>query len=167
MSPETRSILRHNTYNRQGTAFSENALDAGGPSTYSVSVGLIYKRIWVIGQKGRRKVEALFDTGSSDSLLHERIARAIGDPEGLPEPKTYAAVVGTMTAREGIFADILLRGKRLTAGLMVVHDLSEDLILGADFFQRWHVRLEPKHHRVILDPKALRLRAGGGRLMLR
>lgn len=129
-------------------------------------MGLIYKRLRVIGRKGERKVEALFDTGSTHSLIRSSIAHEIGEPEGLPEPKTYQAVVGCVTAREGIFADIVIRGKRLTMGLKIVPDLSEELIVGADFMQLWNLRLEPKHHRVILDPKALRLRAGGGRLVI-
>ncbi|MBI2900323.1 MAG: retroviral-like aspartic protease [Planctomycetes bacterium] len=124
-------------------------------------MGLISKRVWLIGLKGRRKVEALFGTGSSHSLLNERIARAVGTPEGLPGPKVYQAAVGSVTAREGIFADVVLRGKRLTAGLKIVPDLTEELILGADFMQVWHIRLEPRRGRVILDPRALRLKAVG------
>lgn len=128
-------------------------------------MGRIYKKIWVIGRKGRRKVEALFDTGSSDSLVRDSLARKLGSPEDLPEPKTYEAAVGQVTAREALFVDVVLRGKRLTTGLKVVPGLSEELILGADFFQRWHIRLEPRTHRVILDPKALKLKVG--RLLLR
>jgi len=52
------------------------------------------QKLWVIGRKARRKVEVLFDTGSSDSWIRESIARRIADPEELPEPKTYEAVVG-------------------------------------------------------------------------
>jgi hypothetical protein len=96
-------------------------------------VGLITKKLWVIGRKGRRKVVALFDTGSSHSLLREDIALAIGEPEELPEPKTDEAAVGTITTRRGLFADVLLHGKRLTTGLKIVRGLSEELILGADF----------------------------------
>ena len=72
--------------------------------------------------------------------------------------------MGKFTARTGIFADVVLKGHRLLTGLTVVADLSEELILGVDFLQRWHVRLDPHRHRLVLDPKAFRLRAVGARV---
>ncbi len=127
-------------------------------------MGLIYKKLRVIGRKGEATLTALLDTGSSHSLLREDVARDIGDPEELPEPKAYELAVGSFTARHGLFADVVIRGKRLMCGFKVVPRLSEEMILGVDFLQIWNVRLEPKTHRMILDPKALRLKAVGMRV---
>lgn len=128
-----------------------------------VAMGLICKEMWVIGRKGRKKVSALFDTGASHSLLRESIARAIADPVELPEPKKFATAVGEFKAREGGVVDVVLAGKRLYTRLTSVADLTEDLILGADFLQSWHIRLDPRRRRVILDPQALKLKAVGSR----
>ncbi len=126
-------------------------------------MGIISQKLTLIGRKGRRQVEALFDTGSSHSMVRESIAVAIAEPDDLPEPKTYESAVGKFTARTGIFADVVIRRHRLLTGLTVVTNLSEELILGVDFLQRWQVRLDPHHHKLILDPKAFRLRAVGAR----
>lgn len=126
-------------------------------------MGLIIKSLEIIGTRGRRKVKALFDTGASCSLINEAVARKIADPVELPQPKTFHAAVGTFRAHLGIFADLVIRGKRLYTSLTVVKDLDGELIIGADFMQRWHIRLSPKTHRIILDPRALRLVAVGSR----
>jgi hypothetical protein len=41
----------------------------------------------------------------------------------------------------------------------IVEDLSEELILGADFLQRWHIKLDPFRRRVWVDPEDVRIRA--------
>ncbi len=127
-------------------------------------MGLIYEKLRVIGLKGERTVSALMDTGSSHSLLREDIARAIGKPEELPEPKQYELAVGTFVARLGLFADVVVEGHRLTCGFKIVAGLSEEMILGVDFFQLWGVRLDPKNHLMIVDPRSLRLKAVGMRV---
>lgn len=116
----------------------------------------------LVGRKGRRSVEALFDTGASHSLLREEIADAIGEPEDLPEPVHFEAAVGSFVAKKGVFADVILNGKRFPSSLRLVPGLTQDLILGTDFLQMWHIRLDPRKRRVILDPKALRFIAIGG-----
>lgn len=130
-------------------------------------MGIIKKKVWLIGRKGRCRVDALYDSGSTHSIVREDVAEQIATLDDLPEPKTYEAAVGSFTVRHGIFADILIRGKRLTAGLRVVRGLTEDLILGADFMQVWHIRLDPRRRQVILDPQALRLKAVGSRPCMR
>ena len=122
-------------------------------------MGLIAENLWVIGRRARRRVSALFDTGSSDSLIRADLAGEIGHPDELPEPKKYRAAVGSFVVRTSVVADVLLAGKRFTALFFVVPGLTEELVLGADFMQRWHLRLEPRRRRVILDPKALQLKA--------
>gem|GEM_PF-4867363 len=107
-----------------------------------------------------------------ESLRHVRIRscpdsprriRKVADPFELAEPKTFSAAVGSFEARTSICPDVVLNRKRLPTSLMVVPDLTEELILGVDFFQRWHIRLDPRRHRVLLDPRALGLRAVASR----
>ncbi|MBI3097044.1 MAG: retroviral-like aspartic protease [Planctomycetes bacterium] len=126
-------------------------------------MGIIRKRLLVIGHKGRTRVEALFDTGASHSMLREDIAPRLGVPEELPEPTRFHAAVGTFEARKGLFVDVVIGGKRLVTGVTIVPDLTEELILGDDFLQRWHIRLDPRRREVSLDRKALRVVAVGSR----
>ena len=59
-------------------------------------------------------------------------------------------------------AAVTLNGHALFFTFIVVPQLSpqlsEELILGADFFQRWKVRLDPESEEVAIDPSALRLK---------
>jgi len=54
--------------------------------------------------------------------------------------------------------DIEVEGYNLFWHFLVVSDLSEELIIGADFLQRWKIKLDPENERIIIDPKALKLK---------
>jgi hypothetical protein len=41
---------------------------------------------------------------------------------------------------------------------LVVPNLSEELIIGADFLQRWKIKLDLESEKIIIDPKVLRLK---------
>ncbi|MEK7867443.1 MAG: retropepsin-like aspartic protease [Planctomycetota bacterium] len=127
-------------------------------------MGIIIEKLRVVGRKGERTLSALFDTGSSHSLIREDVAREIGEIVDLPEPKRYELAVGTFVAREAIFADIVIDGKRLTAALKVVRHPTEELVIGVDFMRTWSLRLDPKNHQFILNPRALKLKAVGMRV---
>ncbi len=124
-------------------------------------MGLISRKLQFIGRRGKAKVETLFDTGSNHCLIRASVAAKLAEADELPEPKRYEAAVGSFTARHFVVADVVLGGKRLTTLFKIVPELTEEAILGADFLQSWHIRLDPRKKRVILDPKALRLKAVG------
>lgn len=106
----------------------------------------------------------MFDTGSTYSLINEEIARAVADPVEIVEPKRFEAAVGSFVVRQGVFADVLIKHRRYPAQFYVAPGLTESLIIGADFMQVWHIQLDPRKRRVILDPKAMKLKAVGSRL---
>ncbi|MDI6886883.1 MAG: hypothetical protein QMD22_11210, partial [archaeon] len=39
-----------------------------------------------------------------------------------------------------------------------VPNLSEELIIGSDFLQRWKIKLDPESEKIIIDPRALKLK---------
>ena len=57
-----------------------------------------------------------------------------------------------------MIGDVQLNGVTLFATLLVVPNLTEELVLGADFFQRWKIRLNPENEEVVLDQDALKLK---------
>ena len=57
-----------------------------------------------------------------------------------------------------MIGDVHLNGANLFATLLIVPNLTEELILGADFFQRWKIRLNPENEEVLLDQNALKLK---------
>jgi len=53
---------------------------------------------------------------------------------------------------------IYKHGDRLHGTFFLVPELAEQLILGADFFQRWKIKLDPETEDIIVDPKALKIK---------
>lgn len=121
-------------------------------------MGLIYKEVELIGVKGHKSLQALFDTGSSESFVRKDIAEEITSLIKLSEPKIFETALGKIQTQLAIIPDISLNGYRLFWTLIVVDGLTEELILGADFFQRWKIRLDPETENIIWNPKALKLK---------
>ena len=121
-------------------------------------MGLIYKQIKLIGPKAIGEFTALMDTGASESFIRTEEARQIATPFKMPEPMILELGKGQIEADEAIFAYVELDGVRVHWTFIVVPELTEQLIIGADFFQRWKIKLDPETEKIIFDPKALRLK---------
>ncbi|HIC92186.1 MAG TPA: hypothetical protein EYP21_09045 [Syntrophaceae bacterium] len=121
-------------------------------------MGLIYKEMELRGPKGGRRFKALMDTGASESFIRATEARLIARPFKMAEPITLELGKGKIKADRIIFANVQLDGYRLHWTFIVISGLSEEVIVGADFFQRWKIKLDPETEKVIIDPKALRIK---------
>jgi hypothetical protein len=77
----------------QSTAFSSKG---------SMAVGLIIKKLPVFGDKGRTRVQILFDTGASSSFVRRDIAESLATILKLPSPEVYTLGdgVGRLRATE-------------------------------------------------------------------
>lgn len=120
-------------------------------------MGLI-KQLRVQGNKSKRRMNILFDSGASECFIRASLTRSLGYPTRLPQPKSVELGRGHLRVSEVIAADVLLNGYRLHWYFVLVPQLTEEVIIGADFFQRWKIKLDPEHERLIVDPKALRLK---------
>jgi hypothetical protein len=76
----------------------------------------------------------------------------------LVEPKVFETAGGELKASYVIYPDIILDGHRLFWTLIGVDNLTEEVIIGADFFQRWRIKLAPETEQIIWDPVALKLK---------
>ena len=54
--------------------------------------------------------------------------------------------------------DVEVEGYNLFWHFLAFPELSEELIIGADFLQRWKIKLDPENESIIIDPKALKLK---------
>ena len=52
-------------------------------------MGLIIKKLRVAGNKGKRRLQVLFDTGASASFVRRDVAERIATTLKLPSPETY------------------------------------------------------------------------------
>lgn len=123
-------------------------------------MGLIIKEIEIQGDKGKVPVKALFDTGSSNSLIKREIADKIATILKLPTPKEFLLGdgEGRIKAEESIVIDIFIKDVVVFYYAIVVDKLAEEFIIGADMMQRWKIKLDLEKEDVIIDEKALVLR---------
>jgi len=77
----------------------------------------------------------------------------------LSAPREFERSKGTLLVEgsTGIM-DVEVKGYNLFWHFLVIPDLSEEPIIGADFLQRWKITLDPESERIIIDPKALKLK---------
>ncbi len=126
-------------------------------------MGTIREAVTLVGRKSRVATGALFDTGCTHSLIEETLAKRLGPLDDLPEPVEFEAAIGHFKCTKGIFVDVHIGSYRYPSQFRVVHGLTETVILGTDFMQVWNIRLDPRKHIAVLDPKALKMRAVSGR----
>ena len=115
-------------------------------------------RIKLSGSKGSKKVEALFDSGASDSMINSLLAKELANLEKMPVPLTFE------TAKEGdhvivtdrVVLDFYIDGIRLSDEFLVVEDLSEEVIIGASTMQKWRMKLNFEEDRVLVDQRVTR-----------
>ena len=122
-------------------------------------MGLIYKEVAFKGDKGDRKFHALWDNGSSESFIRRDLAEGVETILRLDAPREFEMGKGNLSVSEstGVLS-VEVEGFNLFWHFLVVPNLSEELIIGADFLQRWKIKLDPETERIIIDPKALKLK---------
>lgn len=122
-------------------------------------MGLIYKDVALKGDKGDGEFHALWDNGCSESFIRRDLAEKVATILKLSAPREFEMGKGTLSVAESTgILDVEAEGYNLFWHFLVVPDLSEELIIGADFLQRWKIKLDPENEKIIIDPKALKLK---------
>jgi predicted aspartyl protease len=122
-------------------------------------MGKIKVQVRFMGSKGEKVIYTLFDSGASFSCISPENAEEIGIVEKLRLPLEFA------TASRGHFvkidntvrSDFFYEDVRLSDEFMVVPDLSEEAIIGVNTMQKWRIKLDFEHDKVIIDPKVAKL----------
>jgi len=122
-------------------------------------VGLIIKRLQVVGDKGKRRVQVLFDTGASASFIRRDIAQSLTTILKLPSPEVYTLGdgVGRLRATETAVLYVTIKGIRISDNFIVVPRLSDEIIIGANTLQKWRVKLDLENEDVLIDRRVARL----------
>ena len=111
------------------------------------------------GSKGDRTLYALFDSGATYSCIAEENVEDLEEKLKLHTPLRLA------TASESTFMEINYTTRldfyheevRLSDEFLVVPGLSEEVIIGAATMQKWRLKLDFEHDRVIVDPAVAKL----------
>ena len=107
------------------------------------------------GSKGEKTLVALFDSGATFSCMSLQSAEGLATLEKMRHPLEVAtASMGIYLKIEyAIRLDFYYNDIRLSDEFMVIPNLSEDVILGVNTFQKWRIKLDFEHDTVINDPK--------------
>lgn len=117
-------------------------------------MGLIRKKLPFIGRRKKIEVECLFDTGASSSFICPELVRTLGlSTADLAKPVRIRLGKGSTRVSRIAAVTIRLNGTTLADTAYVMPGLSEEYVLGAEFLERYDIRLDPKHRRLLLPPK--------------
>lgn len=119
-------------------------------------MGLIYKQVHFRGAKKSKALRTLMDTGASLSLIRAAEAREIGAPLKTPIPLQLEFGKGSTKVKEILSAAVKLDKYNILWHFYVVPSLTEEAIIGADFFQHYRIKLDPKTEELIIDPRYLK-----------
>ncbi len=123
-------------------------------------MGIVTKRIRLVGSRGEYETEGLFDSGASYSFVRKDIAERLATLEPLPQPMSFemAQQGATMAVRERVVLDFWIDGYRFSDEFLVVDNLADELIIGAATMQKWRLKLDMEREDIIIDPSVTRLR---------
>ncbi len=122
-------------------------------------MGVIINRIKLVGSKGDKKVDALFDSGASFSFIEKKLASNLESILTLPASLQFetAKEGEKLEVKERVVLDFYIEGIRLSDEFLIVDELSEDAIIGAATLQKWRLKLDFEQDRVLVDQMVTRL----------
>jgi predicted aspartyl protease len=121
-------------------------------------VGLIRHRLEIAGSVSRKDCEVLFDTGASACFVKEEVAKELSQILKWPTP--FIFTLGnetTIKAEHTTDLRVDIKGHPLGHMFLVVPSLPYEVIIGADFLQRWKIKLDPATEDFIIDERALEI----------
>lgn len=117
-------------------------------------MGLIRKKLPLVGRRRKREVACLFDTGASSSFIRPELVRELELPTAnLLRPLRIRLRKGSTRVSKLAAVMIRLIGVTLADTAYLMPGLSEEYVLGSDFLGRYDIRLDPKRRRLLLPPK--------------
>jgi hypothetical protein len=122
-------------------------------------MGCITKKLRVAGDKGERQPQVLFDRRASASFIRRDLVDRIATTVKLPSPETYSLAdgAGKLRVNETAVLYLYINRIRISDNFIVAPRLSDEVILGANTLQKWRIKLDLEHDRVIIDRRMSRL----------
>lgn len=110
-------------------------------------------KLRVEGEKGRARVNVLFDTGSSVSAVREELAYKLDTPRRFPRPipLDLATEEATVNVYEWVALDLWLNGRQLRGLFAVVKKLRMPVVVGTEYGDMWNLHIHVKDGRVSVE----------------
>ncbi len=120
---------------------------------------LIIKRLRVVGDRGERRLQVLFDSGASASFVRQDAVAPIARTLKLPSPETYtlAYEAGKLRVKETTVLYVYGNEIRISDNFIVAPRLAHEVIIGTKTLQKWCIKLDLEPERVIIDNGMARL----------
>ena len=111
------------------------------------------------GSKGEKNLYALFSSGCSYSCISKASIKELGEAIKLQKPMHLATASAAtfMEITHTTRLDFYHEEVRLSDEFLVVPGLSEEVIIGAATMQKWRLKLDFEHDKVIVDPAVAKL----------
>ncbi len=123
-------------------------------------MGLIIKNLKIRGNEREGRVACLFDTGCSENLIREDVAKRFGTVISLVRPVEFRMADGeaVLEAKKAAILFISIDGCEIIEKALVVEKLSDEMLIGTETMQVRKIKLDLENEKVTMDPKAARLR---------
>ena len=111
------------------------------------------------GLKGEKHLLTLFDSGANLSCISAAHLDGIETPTGLGRTRRLgtASEGHYITITEVVRLDFYINDILLSDEFLVVPGLSEEAIIGAATLQKWRIKLDFDHDKVIVDSKVAKM----------
>ena len=112
------------------------------------------------GSKGDKHLSTLFDSGAHLSCINPKFIEELEIPVPLGRIRRLetASIGHYIEVKERVTLDFYIDDIQLSDEFLVVPGLSEEAIIGVSTLQKWRMKLDFEHDRVIVDRRLARLR---------
>ena len=112
-----------------------------------------------MGSKGEKHLYTLFDSGANLSCIHPDLVAGIETPVALGSLRklSTASEGHFIEIKERVTLDFYIDDILLSDEFLLVPGLSEEAIIGAATLEKWRIKMDFEHDKVIVDPKVAKL----------
>jgi len=106
-------------------------------------LGIVRENLFVKGDKGGRKLNVLFDSGASRSLIRSDVAKEVSTPRELLIQREFTVADGHKVICK-YFCDLIveIEGKRIGIEAFLVDNLPVPLVFGALDMEAYMIKLD-------------------------
>jgi hypothetical protein len=122
-------------------------------------MSIIKHPLLYVGSKGEKNLYTLFDSGANLSCINPDLIEGIEKPVSLGRIRKLATASEGhfIEVREAVRLDFYINDILLSDEFLLVPGLSEEAVIGAATLQKWRIKLDFEHDKVIVDPKVAKL----------
>ena len=113
-------------------------------------MGLVVKKLEILGDKGITTKEVLFDSAARRSAIRKDVAQMISTIISLPKAKAFGLADSRIEMHSDSVAVISVRvdGKEIDGSFYVLENLCREVIVGSDMMQTWSIIIDPRKETV-------------------